>query len=98
MVWRRIVTCMFSRRADRPLPPSPNPPCLSPQVVNDSYFELVMLVLITISSLELCFDDSTVEKGSIKFKVLYALDMTFTIAFGIEVRATLGVTVGAASE
>ena len=44
-----------------------------------------MLGLILMSSLELCFADVNVEPGSTKGRVLYVLDIFFTIAFGIEV-------------
>ena len=44
-----------------------------------------MLILILMSSIELCFDDVNVEKGSLKGNVLYGMDIFFTIAFGIEV-------------
>ena len=44
-----------------------------------------MLGLILMSSLELCFADVNVEPASTKGRVLYVLDIFFTIAFGIEV-------------
>ena len=59
------------------------------QVVANQYFEYTMLVLILMSSLELCFDDATVEPGSTKAKVLHAMDIFFTIAFGMEVSREL---------
>ena len=49
-----------------------------------------MLYLIMASSIELCFDDVNVMKGSIKGNILYGMDIFFTIAFGIEVGGTCG--------
>ena len=46
---------------------------------------MTMLALILMSSIELCFSDVNVEKGSTKGNVLYVLDIFFTISFGIEV-------------
>ena len=43
-----------------------------------------MLVLIILSSIELCFDDVNVIKGSLKGNVLYGMDIFFTVAFGLE--------------
>jgi len=55
------------------------------QVISNKHFEYTMLVLIGFSSLELCFYDVNVEPGSLKDKVLFALDVFFTASFGIEV-------------
>ena len=44
-----------------------------------------MLFLILLSSLELCFDDVTVEPGSLKRQILYVFDIFFTVVFGLEV-------------
>lgn len=63
------------------------------QVVAHKYFEYAMLTLILISSIELCFDDDTVLKGSTKGNVLYGFDIFFTISFGIEVNDTIIVEV-----
>lgn len=58
------------------------------QVVQHRFFEYAMLCLILLSSLALCFDDNSVEPGSIKRQVLYITDIIFVICFGIEVSAT----------
>lgn len=57
-----------------------------PQVVTNKYYELIMLVLILASCVELCFDDANVVDGSKKAAALHVMDIFFTIAFGIEVR------------
>ena len=57
----------------------------SVQVIANKHFEYTMLVLILLSCIELCFADVNVEPGSAKGKALYALDIFFTITFGIEV-------------
>ena len=44
-----------------------------------------MLFLILLSSVELCFDDVTVESGSTKMRVITGFDIFFTVAFGVEV-------------
>ena len=53
-------------------------------MISNEYFEYAMLFLILVSSLELCFDDATVEPGSTKRGVLYVFDIFFTITFGLE--------------
>ena len=53
--------------------------------MTNKYYEVVMLILILASSVELCFDDVTVEPGSSKFMALHIMDIFFTIVFGIEV-------------
>ena len=45
-----------------------------------------MLFFILLSSVELCFDDVTVEPGSTKMSVLTGFDIFFTVTFGVEVR------------
>lgn len=55
------------------------------QVISNKYFEYTMLVLILLSCIELCFADVNVVPDSAKGKALYALDIFFTITFGIEV-------------
>ena len=65
---------------------------MSVQVITNKYFEFTMLGLICMSSLELCFDDATVIRGSPKGQALHAMDIFFTAAFGIEVRALFLVT------
>lgn len=64
--------------------PAP-PPFPPPQVVSNRFFEYTMLILIMASSLQLCFDDASVEPGTSKYDVLRGMDIFFAIAFGIEV-------------
>ncbi|GAX83897.1 hypothetical protein CEUSTIGMA_g11321.t1, partial [Chlamydomonas eustigma] len=54
------------------------------KVVWNPNFEFTMLFLILLSSLELCFDDASVVPGTSKATVFYAMDIFFTVAFGIE--------------
>ena len=58
------------------------------QVTTHKYFDYMMLVFIALSSLELCFQDSTVQGGSTKANVLYGLDIAFAVVFGTEVSTT----------
>ena len=56
------------------------------QIVASKYFEIAMLAIILASSLELCFDDATIQAGSTKAWAMHAMDIAFTTIFGIEVR------------
>ncbi|GAX86028.1 hypothetical protein CEUSTIGMA_g13443.t1 [Chlamydomonas eustigma] len=53
-------------------------------VTSNVHFEYAMLFLISLSSLELCFDDASSVPGTTKFAALRALDVFFTITFGLE--------------
>ncbi|GAX82517.1 hypothetical protein CEUSTIGMA_g9944.t1 [Chlamydomonas eustigma] len=54
------------------------------KVTSNVYFEYLMLLLIFVSSLELCFDDSSSVPGTTKFAVLHVMDIFFSITFGVE--------------
>ena len=56
------------------------------KVVTNKYYEMFMLFFIAASSIELCFDDADVVKGSAKANALRILDIIFCVLFGVEVR------------
>lgn len=54
------------------------------QVVTHRWFEQLMLVLIIASSILLVFDTPGLDSSTPLYRALRALDIFFTVAFGIE--------------
>ncbi|KAG2432071.1 hypothetical protein HXX76_008998 [Chlamydomonas incerta] len=65
-------------------PPRNRIRCFFARIVTAKWFDTLMLIIITLSSIQLCLDTPQLDPDSKLKQALIILDYIFTIAFGIE--------------